>query len=323
MNLDVCPACRIQAPHRDGRTVCPRCGGPLVQTDARGAVAASVPRPAPAGPAPARPVPPARRPLRWAAHRPREAMPAPRPLRRRGPGPTPSYATVPRWGLVDAPRADDSDVDPLPLATDALVRAMRLTAVILGAAGVVHAIRYLVGVVNRTRPIPAWIDWLSGIAVFVFGLMALAAVVMALVAFGRWVRHVREHRYAAAGFVDPRRRMWVTLLAAVPLVNVVGAPLLLHEAATTGAGDPRADRVRVRLAVAWALVNALALVAIGYRIAAWSTSSLQVDADALALVTLVFGVSAVFARWAVRRIEIIAGIPDVDADRPVRRLVAA
>lgn len=249
-------------------------------------------------------------------------MPAPRGPRTTRRRPTPSYASTPRWGLVDVPRSESDDVDPVPPTTDALTRALRLAALILAAAGVVHAIRYIVAVVNRTRPIPMWIDWLSSIAVLVFGLMALVAVVMAIVAFGRWTRQIRRRQYASAGFVDPRPTVVVYLLSMVPLVNVVGAPWLLHEAARIGRPNPRADRVRVRLAIAWGLVNALALLTAGYRIAAWSTTSLQLDADALALVTVVFVVSAVFAHWSIRRIEIIAGTLDT-VERPVRRLVAA
>ncbi|MCF8608862.1 DUF4328 domain-containing protein [Gordonia sp. HY285] len=255
-------------------------------------------------------------------------MPAPRPSRRAKPGPTPAYANIPRWGLVDAhPDSTDpvseTSADPVSLTTDALVRALRLATLMLAAAGVVHAIRYLVAVVNRTRPIPAWIDWLTSIGVLVFGLMALVAVVMTTVAFGRWVRQIRVRQYESTGFVDPRHVVWVYLLSMIPLVNVVGAPWLLHEAARVAEPDARADRVRVRLAAAWAVVNAVAVLAVGYRIAAWSTSSLQVDADALALVTAVFAVSAVFAHWAVRRIKILAGTLDPAAERPIRRLVAA
>ncbi|WOC12099.1 DUF4328 domain-containing protein [Gordonia sp. MP11Mi] len=255
-------------------------------------------------------------------------MPAPRSPRNAKPGPTPSYATTPCWGLVDA-RPDSADPmseassDPVSLTTDALVRALRLATLMLAVAGVVHAIRYIVAVVNRTRPIPAWVDWLTSIGVLVFGLTALAAVVMTTVAFGQWVRQIRVSQYASTGFIDPRRPAWVYLLSVIPLVNVVGAPWLLHEAARVAGPDERAERVRIRLSGAWAIVNAVAVLAVGYRIAAWSTSSLQVDADALALVTAVFAVSAVFAYWAIRRIEILAGTLDPVAERPTRRLVAA
>lgn len=252
-------------------------------------------------------------------------MPAPRAPRSAQPRPTPSYPNVPRWGLVqtfDQARVGGS-ADAVSTATDELVRALRLAMLVLGVAGVMHAIRYTVGVVNRTRPIPAWIDWLTSIAVLVFGVMALVAVVVTTVAFGRWVRQVRRRGFASAGFVEPRHTAWVYALSIVPLVNVVGAPWLLHEVSRVSESDARVDRVRLRLAVAWGIVNALAVVAVCYRIIAWSTTSLQADADALALVTAVFVVSAAFSHWAIRRIEIIAGVDEADADRPVRRMVAA
>ncbi|QRY62453.1 DUF4328 domain-containing protein [Gordonia sp. PDNC005] len=307
-NLDICPSCRIQAPHREGRTICPRCGGPLTQS------------------APSRrPPPPPRRPaLRWTAHRPREAMPAPRGPRRPEKGPTPSYAYNPGWGLLDVPEKVVEVDSRVPAATAALTRAMELTCLILGAAAVVHGARYVIAVVNRTRPIPAWIDWLSSIAVLVFGVMSLIAVVVAIVSFGRWVREIRVRSFAAATFLDPRPAWVVFGLTVTPLVNVIGAPWMLHEAArVTDADDGRLMRIRLRLAVAWALVNGVAVLALIYRVGAWSTNSLQVDADALALVTASFAVSAVFARWAVTRIERLAGSHSDVEERPLRRLVAA
>ncbi|GEE00464.1 hypothetical protein nbrc107696_09100 [Gordonia spumicola] len=301
VNFDVCPSCRIQAPHRDGRTVCPRCGGALVQTAPR---------------APRRPL------LKWTAHRPREAMPAPRGPRRPPPGPTPSYAYNPGWGLVDVPASATTVVDPVPATTSALTRSMTLTCLVLGATAVVHGARYAIAVANRTHPISTWLDWLSSIAVIVFGIMSLIAVIVTIISFGRWVREIRARHFAAAGYVDPRRPWIVTAFVVTPLVNVVGAPWMLHEAAHL-ASDERGARLRQRLAVAWALVNGVALFTFGYRIAAWATDSLQVEADALALVTLSFAVSAVFARWAIVRIERLAGTASDDDATPTRRLVAA
>ncbi len=195
---------------------------------------------------------------------------------------------------------------------------------VLGATAVVHGVRYLIAVMNRTRPIAAWVDWLSSIAVLVFGVMSLIAAVVVIVAFGRWVREIRLRAYARSGYLDPRPTWFVFAATVTPLVNVVGAPWLLQEAARMDTGDDgRAARVRIRLAVAWALVNAVAVWALVYRIVAWRTGSLQVDADALALVTLSFAVSAVFARWAVTRVERLAGVAADDDARPVRRMVAA
>jgi hypothetical protein len=251
-------------------------------------------------------------------------MSPPRSPKRPSKGPTPSYAYNPGWGLLDVPEKVVEVDSRVPAATAALARAMELTCLILGATAVVHGARYVIAVVNRTRPIPAWIDWLSSIAVLVFGVMSLIAAVVVIVSFGRWVREIRVRSFAAAGFLDPRPAWMVFGLTVTPLVNVVGAPWMLHEAArVTDADDGRLMRIRLRLTVAWALVNGVAVLALIYRVVAWSTNSLQVDADALALVTASFAVSAVFARWALTRVERLAGTQsDVD-ERPLRRLVAA
>ncbi len=232
---------------------------------------------------------------------------------------------MPGWGLIEPPREEDAATDPVAESTDALTRAMWLVAVVLAAASAVHVVRYVIAVINRSRPIPVWIDWLSSIAVLVFGLMALVGVVVATVSFGRWVREIRTRSFESAGFTDPRRRIVVLALSVIPLVNVIGAPWLLHEAAVVDRiGDGgRRFRVGIRLAAAWAIVNAVALLAFAYRIAAWTTDSLQTDADALALVAGSLAVSALFAWWAVPRVERLAGFAeDTDISEP-RRLVAA
>lgn len=249
-------------------------------------------------------------------------MPAPRGPKAPALGPTPSYDHNPGWGLVDAPAPDAPDDDRVPTATAALTCALTLTCFVFAAAAVVHGVRYLTAVVNRTRPIPAWIDWLTSISVLVFGIMTLIAVVVVMVSFGRWIREVRGRDFAAAGYLDPRPGWFVTIVSVTPLVNVVGAPWMLQEAAAAAPGDTAAG-VRRRLALAWALVNGIALLALCYRAAAWATPSLQVDADALAVVTLSFAVSSVFAHWAVARVERIARTRDALAERPTRRLVAA
>ena len=300
--------------------MCPRCGGALQVTDEQGAIAAArahrpVVRDA-TRPAPRRPA------LAWVAHRPPQARPAPPRARRRPLGPTPSYQSIPGWGLIDVPRPVDR-LDEMAEVDDSLDRALGMSVYALSAAAVVHAIRYGVVLINRTRPIPQWIDWLTSIAVLVFGLMALVAVVGTFVAFARWVRRRRVTQYAAAGHTDPRRAWWVYVLSVIPAVNAVTAPWLLHEAAVVGRDTPRAARVRTRLAIVWAAVHVLALITVAYRIAAWSTSSVQIDADALALVVATFAASALFARWAAPRLKILSGDDETVDVRPVRRMVAA
>ena len=191
----------------------------------------------------------------------------------------------------------------------------------LAAAAVVHLIRYIIAVVNRTTPIPLWLDLLSGAAVLVFGTFAVAGMLMALVVFVRWLLAVRAEAYADADVRDPRPRLHRLLLAGLPLVNVVGAPLLLTEASHCRDGEVARDRIR-RLAVAWGLVNGVALLAVGYRIGGWFSDSLQVRADGLAVVTFSLAVSAVFAHWVGPRLVTVLTGP-VDESTRERRLVAA
>ncbi len=203
-----------------------------------------------------------------------------------------------------------------------MTRTFSLVWYTLVAAAVVHLIRYLVAVVNRSTPIPMWIDLLSGAAVLVFGTFAFAGMLLGLVALVRWLTAIRAHAYAEADLYDPRPRRQQLLLAGLPLVNVVGAPLLLSEAARCGSDSAgAADRIR-RIAIAWGLVNGVALIALAYRIGGWFSDSVQVHADGLAMVTLSFAVSAVFTRWASPRLStVLTGLVG-DHDRE-RRLVVA
>lgn len=234
----------------------------------------------------------------------------------------PKYAVVPRWGLLDprpATAVDQRDaVDP----TDSLRRTLAAVTWVLALAAAVHLIRYVIAVVNRTIPISVWLDLLSGIAVLVFGTFAFAGMLLALAAFVRWVLDVRLRAYADTDLRDPRPRWQQLLLAALPLVNIVGGPLLLSEAARCGEGADRADARIRRIAIAWAIVNGVALLAIGYRIGGWFSDSLQVHADGLAVVTVSLAVSAVFTYWAAPRLAAVLTGP-VHESQTERRLVAA
>lgn len=358
MTLDVCPNCRIQAEHRAGRTSCPRCGGPLTEVDAqtrrpvsrRTAPSQSAPPhsaespsaespSAPHRPAPARPVRPApvssatntvrrilpnRPALRWWAHRPPETIPPP-PAPARPPQPRPQYREIPRWGLIDVPPAVSADEDARGrLRWRDLGQSLRLLGGILAGAAVAQLLRYIVLVVNRSRPIPAWLDLLTVIAVLVFGVLAALGAIIALAGFARWLREVRAADYRRIDRCEPRRPILLILGAVTPFVNVVTAPFLLIESTRLRDDDEarRARRRIDRLAVAWGLVSLVGLIALVYRLVAWPSDSVQTGADALAWVTLSFAASAAFVYWAPRR---FAALAEPGRSRPVpqRRLVPA
>ncbi|WP_169515238.1 DUF4328 domain-containing protein [Gordonia shandongensis] len=256
------------------------------------------------------------------ADRPPSARPAPpRPPLRRGPESTPAYDQIPRWGLIDPPPATPDDRAPDdPVAV--LPRVLRLVAWTFAVAALGHLIRYAVVVVNRSVPVSAWLDLVSSTLAVVVGVAAIGAMIVGLIGFARWLLTVRARVYRAAGLRDERPRWQTLALAVVPLLNVVGAPIVLTEAALCTSTVVRTRERITRIAVAWGLVTLVALIALAYRIGAAVSDRLQVSGDALAMVTLTFAVSALFAHWASSRLPAL--FDDVETDRePARRLVVA
>lgn len=301
--IDLCPRCRIQAPHRPGRDRCPRCGGPLQVVD--GDIAAPPTHSRVGGP---------RsngiyrdRHVRWVARRPPEAIPTPRPPRSDRPAGIPRYLYIPTWGLRDTPPQAATPVDRTAVLQAALIVALRWLAIALAAQTVAHLLRYVIVVVNRSTPIPGWLAGTSAVLVIFCGVVALAGYVYATVVFVRWLISLRHDAHRARGLLDPRRRWQVIVLGGVPLVNVIGAPLLIREVTDLRTDlDPARTRDRLtRVWVAWAVVNAVAIVAIITRIVAAGSGSIQTAANALVAVIVSSAVSAVFAWWLARRLEVV------------------
>ncbi|MFT4126814.1 MAG: DUF4328 domain-containing protein [Gordonia sp. (in: high G+C Gram-positive bacteria)] len=333
--LDLCPRCRIQAPHKPGRQRCPRCGGPLRTVGSAAEAAAIVAGNVPAGNLPVRygPAAPPRpapqmyhsRPVRWVARRPADTLPPPRRPRWRGPRLIPRYPYLPRWGLVDKPVvADAAETAPGRLGT-ALVAVFRYAAYAFALSALAHLLRYVLLVVNRTTTLPPWLIWVSGVAVPAGGLLALGGLVAATVVFTRWVLAIRAREFRHAGFADPRPRWRSSALAAIPLVNLVGAPLLLAEAAAVSGPDrtlPASFRERLTpIWVAWALVHVLAGAAWITWFVGRESGSIQTGANALGLIVLTSAVSAVFAVTAGPRLAVL--FDAAEAATPARRWVVA
>ncbi|MGV9670601.1 DUF4328 domain-containing protein [Gordonia sp. NPDC003504] len=328
--LDLCPRCRIQAPHRPGRDRCPRCGGPLTVVADDVEASAVVARYQQSGPPPP-PPPPIRsashiygsRAVRWIARRPADTLPPPPAPHRAVSHRIPRYAYIPQWGLLDAPVSPDDGPSATTRLTNALAGGLRVVGLVLVASAVIHLFRYVLLAINRTSTLPEWLITFSTILVLVAGVAALGCYVYATVVFVRWLLAKRTEAYAAAGYLDPRPRWMSIPLAAIPLVNVVGAPLLIQEAAVmTGGSDARGSSRLRTLWVAWVLVNAVAvLAAITWWVAAES-GSIQTGANAVLMVVISAAVSAVFALWVGPRLIAIFDRTHVDA-APHRRWVVA
>ncbi|QUD82400.1 DUF4328 domain-containing protein [Gordonia polyisoprenivorans] len=341
--LDLCPRCRIQAPHRDGRDRCPRCGGPLTlvasDVEATAVVAAYQQSPS-APPRPAAYSPPARQPsgtrppsgpprmyggrrVRWVARRPADTLPPPRPPRRTGPQLIPRYVYLPRWGLVDTPVTEDEPRNSPARLGMALTGALQIAGAAFVASTCAHLLRYLLLVINRSTTLPGWLIGLSTVLVLAAGLLALAGFVYTTVVFVRWLLAVRTETYGARGFFDSRSRWQSIPLAAIPLVNVAGAALLLREPAEMlDDVARRAARTRLhKLWVGWTVVNAIAVLTVITWWVGAASGSIQTGANALFMVVLTAAVSAAFAFWAAHRLPAVFSGSSAEPKVPAHRWV--
>ncbi|GAB3134050.1 hypothetical protein GCM10027289_25070 [Tsukamurella serpentis] len=245
--------------------------------------------------------------VRWLARRPPETLPVPRPPSP-GPLPTPRYRNIPRWGL----RQDFTPVRPRPesAAESAAVVtpfALRLTIVgVFLAAGAEFA-AYLLLVVNRSGPVPAWLAWPATVAVFALGWLAVILVTGLFVVLTLWLQAVRERTYAVLGTTEPRPRWQVWLYCLVPVVNLVTAPVLLVELvnAQDRAAPQRADgRVLFirRWWAAWVLLTIVTLGCVAYSRAA---GGLQHGADSMVYTTLTYLLAGAFLVVTARGVRLI------------------
>lgn len=273
--IQVCSQCGTRWNVRDRQRVwCPRCRGTLFapSTDAPGGYPrwwspGSVARPA---------VPPRLAPdCRWIAVRPG----APPPQRRRRPplGPTPRYAAIPRWGLVDhidpesATQISDTTAQ-IPAARRA-PRAAQVRAsffaslVMLSAAALVHLVRYLLLVINRDTLLNSLVA-VAGVGLSVLAnLAAIAAVITCAVMLMRWLIARRATAFAHCGRSDPRPRwaLWAGCLlppsAAVVLAITFAVTLatLGHPASWALMAGCLTVCCLPLLAVVWALVYVIEL----------------------------------------------------------------
>ncbi|MDL9937618.1 DUF4328 domain-containing protein [Gordonia sp. ABSL1-1] len=245
--------------------------------------------------------------LRWVARRPPEAIVTRRPRRPSGPRPIPRYGYLPRWGLRDLPVVATTEREPELESRDRLQRALLLAGGTLTAAALAHLFRYVLTMINRSKVLPQWLIDLSGGLVVVCGLAGLIGFVVATAAFTRWVIDLRAAAYASVDRTDPRHRRWIVVpLAAIPLVNVIGAPMLILEAAAVRT-DLELDAVLVRARLkkvwlAWTLVTVVAIIAVVMRIVDHRSGTIQSGADAVAMVMVSSAVSAAFAFWFATRL---------------------
>src|SRR6201996_6099235 len=208
--IQVCSQCGTRWNVRDKqRSWCPRCNGALLAPTA--SETAPPPSPNPGwrgGPRNAPRLPPG---YRWIAVRP---GPPPPPRRRRRPlGPTPRYLSIPRWGLADRV---EQHTGPGRVGREAptaqrIRSAFFVAAVALGAAALVHLLRYLLLVINRDTLLNWLVADAAALLSVLASLAAAAAVMTCAVLLTRWMIERRTAAVEHAGRAESRTRraLWV------------------------------------------------------------------------------------------------------------------
>ena len=191
-------------------------------------------------------------------------------------GPTPRYAAIPRWGLVDRIAAPAPEQAAGKHVSPSTVRTVLMIAGgVFFLAAAAHALRYLLLLINRSTLLPPFIAIGSLITGIFVSLAALVAVVAVAVASTSWLIGRRAEVFARHKQDDPRPQwvLWAGCL--IPPVNLVLAPLFVIELA-------QAERCRDRQHVPvllWAIAWTIAALICGW--APW-TSLHAVEAQAVA-----------------------------------------
>ncbi len=310
--IQVCSRCGTRWNVRDRQRVwCPRCNGSLLAPSA----------PPPPSEWSARPTAPPVRPsgqhgpprlppgYRWIAVRPGAAPPARR--RKRNLGPTPRYAVIPRWGLEE--RFDTADLEqqavPRPgPSLGALRTTLVATIAVLGVAALVHVVRYVLLIINRSvllNPVVAWLATWLGVLVSV---AAVFMVFASAVLLTNWLIARRSAAFKHVGRQEHRPLWALRAGCLVPLLNLAWAPDYVLELASV---EDCLDRLRRPIAVWWALWVLSTAVSV-FSIATSFTTDAQGIADntvttivayllAMATMTLVVRVLLGFERSPVER----------------------
>ncbi|TFV54258.1 DUF4328 domain-containing protein [Mycobacterium sp. PS03-16] len=282
--IQVCSRCGTRWNVRDReRQWCPRCQGALMAPSGHATAAPEWSARA-AGPGPGGAPPRLPAGYRWIAVRP-GAPPPPR-ARRRPLGPTPRYASVPRWGLVE--HFDTEDTTPAadrhgPSATT-VRRTLITTLAVLGVTAFVHVIRYVLLLVNRSmllHPIVAGAATWLGVAMSV---IALFCVIASLVVLTNWLVARRAAAYRHHGQADPRDVWALRLGCLVPFVNLIFAPVYAFELADV---ENRLSTLRRPIVVWWILWVFSTVVSL-FSIATSFTTDAQGIADNTVLTTVAY-----------------------------------
>lgn len=177
--------------------------------------------------------------------------------------------------------------------TRSLERAFGAAVAALGVAALVHALIYVLMIVNRTRLLNPLLAggavWLGRLA----GLAAIAAVVGCAVVLTRWLLARRSATFARLHRPEtrPAWALWAGCL--VPVVNLAWAPVFVLELAKR---EHRLARLRKPIVVWWAVWGASTAVAIFATATSWADGAQGIANNIVATVlAYLLGLAAVVA----------------------------
>jgi hypothetical protein len=246
--------------------------------------------------------------FRWIAVRPGPPPPPRRPPRTLGP--TPRYATIPRWGLIDR----GAWQAPAPqharrTASETAVRATVLAAaVVFALAAAAHVMRYLLLLINRStllHPLVANGALLFGILT---SLAAIAAVIAAAAVSTSWLIGRRAAVFGSHGLDDPRPEWALWAGCMVPVVNLVWAPVFVIELARAEHSQSRLKTPVMTWWIAWVFSTGVCLWAI------WTSGATDPQGVADNTVTVIIAYLAGLAT-----LLLLLRVVDVFVRRPVER----
>ena len=314
--IQVCSACGTRWNVRDRRRVwCPRCNGTLLAPSGPPPGAEWGARPAGSpqqgGPPRGRALPPG---YRWIAVRPGAAPP---PRRGRRPlGPTPRYAVIPRWGLVDRFEAPELHAAaPRSGPSLGMVRVTLIaTMVVLGVAALAHVVRYALLIVNRSvllNKVVALVATWGGVLASV---VAMFMVVATAVVLTNWLTARRAAAFAHYRREDPRPTWALRAGCLVPLVNLFWAPVFVIELAAV---EERLNWLR-RPILVWWIVWVFSTALSGFSIATSFTQDPQGIADntVTTIVAYLLGLAALLLAM-----KVFLGFERQPVEKPAKRWV--
>lgn len=222
---------------------------------------------------------------------------------------------IPRWGLVD-PTLSSADTAERPFVAGPspwVVRATLITTfAVLATAALLHLIRYVLLMVNRStllHPLIAgavtWLGVLASVGAFV-------SVIGCAVVLTRWLIARRAAAYHHRGQPDPRPRWALRGGCLIPLLNLVWAPVFVLELAVA---EERPSQLRRPIVAWWVIFMASTAMSLFATATAFTDS-----AQAIANNTVSFIVAYLLAAAAVAAAgQVVLAFERTPVERPAHR----